>query len=330
MIFPSAGRLAEFHAARQSRISRLRDRQFVLTQKNETNKFASVMPPEEKTLAVAADTLALGSEGALAAPRKARPAWEAARTLTLRLGSIVMMLIFWWIMTFFFPPSLIPHPVDTLMEVGAIVNTGQFLSEMGATLRRVGIGFAIAMLIAIPLGIVMGTIKSLENFFEPPVILGLTMPGLVWAVIAIMFFGLNETSAYAAVSITILPMLAISLWQGTKSIDKDLIDMSTAFHASAWSKVVDVILPQLISHILAAIRYGLGLAWKVVVVVEMFGFSNGVGYQVVRGFNIFSMKQVMAWAITFLIVMIVIEFGIIGWLESRVTRWRPRIDAWRR
>jgi NitT/TauT family transport system permease protein len=289
------------------------------------------MSPEDKTLAVAAETLTLGREGgALVPPGRARPGWEAARTLTLRLGSIVMMLILWWIMTFFFPPSLIPHPIDTLMEVGAIVNTGQFLSEMGSTLRRVGVGFAIAMLIAIPLGIVMGTIKSLENFFEPPVILGLTMPGLVWAVMAIMFFGLNETSAYAAVSITILPMLAISLWQGTKSIDKDLIDMSTAFHASAWSKVIDVIVPQLISHILAAIRYGLGLAWKVVVVVEMFGFSNGVGYQVVRGFNIFSMKQVMAWAITFLIVMIIIEFGIIGWLESRVTRWRPRIDAWRR
>jgi NitT/TauT family transport system permease protein len=308
---------------------RSRERQFVLTQKNETHRFASVMAPEEKTLA--ADTLTLGSEsGAHAATGRGRPAWEAARTLILRLGSILAMLILWWIMTFFFPPSLIPHPIDTLIEVGAIVNTGQFLAEMGATLRRVGVGFAIAMLIAIPLGIVMGTIKSLENFFEPPVILGLTMPGLVWAVMAIMFFGLNETSAYAAVAITILPMLAISLWQGTKSIDKDLIDMSTAFHASAWSKVVDVILPQLISHILAAIRYGLGLAWKVVVVVEMFGFSNGVGYQVVRGFNIFSMKQVMAWAITFLIVMIVIEFGIIGWLESRVTRWRPRIDAWRR
>jgi NitT/TauT family transport system permease protein len=308
---------------------RSRERQFVLTQKNETHRFDSVMAPEEKTLA--ADTLTLGSEsGAHAATGRGRPAWEAARTLILRLGSILAMLILWWIMTFFFPPSLIPHPIDTLMEVGAIVNTGQFLAEMGATLRRVGVGFAIAMLIAIPLGIVMGTIKSLENFFEPPVILGLTMPGLVWAVMAIMFFGLNETSAYAAVAITILPMLAISLWQGTKSIDKELIDMSTAFHASAWSKVVDVILPQLISHILAAIRYGLGLAWKVVVVVEMFGFSNGVGYQVVRGFNIFSMKQVMAWAITFLIVMIVIEFGIIGWLESRVTRWRPRIDAWRR
>jgi NitT/TauT family transport system permease protein len=256
--------------------------------------------------------------------------WETTKALGLRIGSIVAMIAVWWAMTFFYPPSLMPHPVETLSEVASIVTTGQFFSEMGATLRRVGIGFAMAMLISIPLGIVMGTVKSLENFFEPPVILGLTMPGLVWSVLAIMFFGLSEASAYAAVAITILPMLAISLWQGTKSIDKDLLDMSTAFHASAWSKIVDVILPQLISHILAAIRYGLGLAWKVVVVVEMFGFSNGVGYQVVRGFNIFSMKAVLAWAITFLIVMIIIEFGVIGWLETRVTRWRPRVQAWRR
>jgi NitT/TauT family transport system permease protein len=288
------------------------------------------MAPDEEAIAVSPSAAPLARESVGAPALRSSSRSGAIRTAALRIGSILVMVLVWWSLTWFFPPNLIPHPLETFSEVGAIVNTGQFLSEMGATLRRVGVGFAIAMLIAIPLGIIMGTIKSLENFFEPPVILGLTMPGLVWAVMAIMFFGLNENSAYAAVAITIMPMLAISLWQGTKSIDKDLIDMSTAFHAGPWSKVVDVILPQLLSHILAAIRYGLGLAWKVVVVVEMFGFSNGVGYQVVRGFNVFSMKQVMAWAITFLIVMIFIEFGIIGWLESRVTRWRPKIEAWRR
>jgi NitT/TauT family transport system permease protein len=289
------------------------------------------MSREPKILTVSEPAAPVTTEGAALPGRAVAPRkWTAARTLGLRASSILAMILVWWTLTFVFPPTLIPHPVDTLAEVAAIVSSGQFFSEMGATLRRVGVGFGLAMLVSIPLGILMGTVKSLESFFEPPVILGLTMPGLVWAVLAIMFFGLNETSAYAAVAISILPMLAISLWQGTKSIDKDLIDMSTAFHASPWSKVVDVILPQLISHILAAVRYGLGFAWKVVVVVEMFGFSNGVGYQVVRGFNVFSMKAVLAWAITFLIVMIVIEFGIIGWLESRVTRWRPQMQAWRR
>jgi len=264
------------------------------------------------------------------ARRKRSPLGEALRDIGLRVGSIVVLLGAWWLLSLVFPPALIPRPLETLSEVAAIISGGEFLTEMGNTLRRVLVGFGIAMVISIPLGIVMGTFRSLESFFEPPVILGLTMPGLIWAVLMIMFFGLTETSAYGAVAVTIFPMLTISIWQGTKSLDKDLIDMSKAFHASPWSKVVDVILPQLVSHILAAIRYGLGLAWKVVVVVEMFGFSNGVGYQVVRGFNVFSMKAVLAWAITFLVVMIVIEFGIIGSLERTVTRWRPRVEAWGR
>ena len=289
------------------------------------------MAQQEKALPVRGETeAAAGESAALRIWIKTGDMSQVAQDIGLRAGSIVALVFIWWVLTLFFPPTLIPNPWDTFAEVATIITTGNFFVEMGNTLRRVLVGFGIAMVVSIPLGIVMGTSRSLESFFEPPVILGLTMPGLIWAVLMIMFFGLSEMSAYAAVAVTIAPMLAISIWQGTKSIDKDLIDMSKAFHASSWSKVVDVILPQLVSHILAAIRYGLGLAWKVVVVVEMFGFSNGVGYQVVRGFNVFSMKTVLAWAITFLVVMIVIEFGIIGWLERSVTRWRPRVEAWRR
>jgi NitT/TauT family transport system permease protein len=272
----------------------------------------------------------LGNEPLMIRAPKLAQSKQALKDLGLRTGSILTLIGIWWILSFFFPPTLVPRPLDTFAEVADIVGSGNFFGEMASTLRRVMVGFGIAMIVSIPLGILMGTLRNLESFFEPPVILGLTMPGLIWSVLMIMFFGLNETSAYAAVAITIMPMLAISIWQGTKSIDKDLIDMSKVFHAGPWSKVVDVILPQLVSHILAAIRYGLGLAWKVVVVVEMFGLSNGVGYQVIRGFNVFSMKTVLAWAISFLVVMIVIEFGIIGWVEKAVTRWRPRAQAWRR
>lgn len=268
-----------------------------------------------------------GSQG----PRKSTSILsEAGWDVSLRVGSIIGLIFAWWVVSLFFPPTLVPRPWDTFAEVFLIIQTGEFFSDMGNTLWRVFVGFGIAMLVSTPLGIVMGSFRNLESFFEPPVILGLTMPGLIWALLMIMFFGLTEFSAYAAVAVTIFPMLTISIWQGTKSLDKDLIDMSTAFHAGVVSKLVDVILPQLVSHLLAAIRYGLGLAWKVVVLVEMFGFSNGVGYRVMHGFDIFSVKAVLAWAITFLIVMIFLEFGVIGVLERSVTRWRPRVEAWRR
>ena len=281
------------------------------------------------------DDLAALDKTGLLSVAAARPGKRAAgrgalKDIALRCGSIALLLAVWWLLGLIYPPTLVPRPWDTFAEVGAIAASGEVFTELAATLRRVLVGFGLAMAVSVPLGIFMGTVRGLESFFEPPVVLGLTMPGLIWAVLAIMFFGLTETSAYAAVAITILPMLTISIWQGTKAIDKDLLDMSNVFHAAPWSKIVDVILPQLVSHLLAALRYGLGLAWKVVVVVEMFGLSNGVGYRIARGFNIFSMKAVLAWTIAFLAVMVVIEFGLIGWLERSVTRWRPRADAWRR
>ena len=289
------------------------------------------MAKQEKALVVPGEAEPFSQDDVLVPPRpKAARGKKAVWNNSLRIASVVAIFFIWWILSLIFPPTLIPKPWETLAEAGAIISSGNFFVEIGSTLRRVLVGFGLAMAVSIPLGILMGTLRNMESFFEPPVILGLTMPGLIWAVLMIMFFGLTETSAYAAVAITIFPMLTISIWQGTKSIDKDLIDMSNVFQATPLMKIVEVILPQLISHILAAIRYGLGLAWKVVVVVEMFGFSDGVGYQVVRGFNVFSMKTVLAWALTFLIVMILIEFGLIGWFERTVTRWRPRVEAWRR
>lgn len=255
---------------------------------------------------------------------------EALERLLLGAASVAALVLVWWLLHLIFGTMLMPDPVATIREVLAILLSGTFLVEMAASLRRVLVGFVLAMVVSIPLGIAMGTLRRAEGFFQVPMILGLTVPGLIWALLAIMFFGLSEVSAYFAVAITIMPMLAINIWQGAKSLDKDLMDMSNAFQTGIPSKVMDVILPQLLSHILAATRYGLGLAWKVVVVVEIFGFSSGIGYQIMRAFNLFSMKSVLAWAITFLVVMIFIEFGVIGFLEARATAWRPKAEVWRR
>ena len=177
---------------------------------------------------------------------------------------------------------------------------------------------------------VMGTVAMGERFFQPLVVLGLTIPGLMWALIAVMLFGINEFSPYFAVTVTIFPMLVINIWAGVKSLDKELIDMSHVFRFTKWMKISQVILPQLVPNIFAATRYGLGLAWKVVVVVEMFGTSNGVGYQVMKSYQVFNMEGVIAWTITFVIAMIVIEYGLINFAERRLTAWRPRVEVWRR
>ena len=235
----------------------------------------------------------------------------------------------WWLLYLIYP-RLLPSPMSTVTEAVRLITDGTFFFHMFQSLRRVFVGATVAMIFSIAVGIYMGTVRMGEHFFQPLVVLGLTIPGLMWALIAVMLFGINEFASYFAVAVTTFPMLVINIWAGVKSLDKELMDMSHVFHFTKSMKITQVILPQLVSNIFAATRYGLGLAWKVVVVVEMFGTSNGVGYQVMKSYQVFNMEGVIAWTLTFVVAMIVIEYGIINLVERRLTAWRPKIDVWRR
>jgi len=245
------------------------------------------------------------------------------------LAAIASVVAIWWLL-FLIYPRLLPSPVSTIDEAVRLLSDGTFFFHMYQSLRRVFVGAVVAMFFSVGVGIYMGTVAMGERFFQPLVVLGLTIPGLMWALIAVMLFGINEFSPYFAVTVTIFPMLVINIWSGVKSLDKELMDMSHVFHFTKWMKISQVILPQLVPNIFAASRYGLGLAWKVVVVVEMFGTSNGVGYQVMKAYQVFNMEGVIAWTLTFVVAMIIIEYGIINFAERRLTAWRPKIDVWRR
>jgi NitT/TauT family transport system permease protein len=245
------------------------------------------------------------------------------------LLALASVIVVWWLLYSIYP-RLLPSPISTVNEAARLVSDGTFFFHMYQSLRRVFVGSVVAMFLSVGVGIYMGTVVMGERFFQPLVVLGLTIPGLMWALIAVMLFGINEISPYFAVTVTIFPMLVINIWAGVKSLDKDLMDMSHVFHFTTWMKISQVILPQLVPNIFAATRYGLGLAWKVVVVVEMFGTSNGVGYQVMKSYQVFNMEGVIAWTLTFVVAMIVIEYGLINFAERRLTAWRPKIDVWRR
>ena len=278
---------------------------------------------------------ALSGQSAAVAGAETLPAFgdSAGRNLIGRILppflALASVIGIWWFLYLIYP-RLLPSPLSTVNEAIRLVTDGSFFFHMYQSLRRVFVGATVAMIFSVAVGIYMGTVRMGEHFFQPLVVLGLTIPGLMWALIAVMLFGINEFASYFAVAVTTFPMLVINIWAGVKSLDKELMDMSHVFHFTKSMKITQVILPQLVSNIFAATRYGLGLAWKVVVVVEMFGTSNGVGYQVMKSYQVFNMEGVIAWTLTFVVAMIIIEYGIINLAERRLTAWRPKIDVWRR
>src|SRR6201991_2007202 len=107
-----------------------------------------------------------------------------------------------------------------------------------------------------------------------------------------------------------------------KGIDADIVEMAHVFRLSTRDKLVHILIPSLTPTLIPRARVGLWLAWKVIVLVELFGLSNGVGYQLNSEFSSQNVAGVLAWTIVFWLVMTVIEYGLLRFLEDRLTRWK--------
>jgi NitT/TauT family transport system permease protein len=168
----------------------------------------------------------------------------------------------------------------------------------------------------------MGLFKKGEAFLDAWVTVGLTIPAIVYSIICLLWFGLTERAAILAIGVSAFPAVAISVWQGIKGLDLQLVHMGAAFQMSRIAIVRKIIFPQLLPHLLASMRYALGICWKICTTVELIGLSSGVGYMLNYWFGLFSMTQVFAWTLTFLLVMFAIEYLFFKPLEKYLTRWR--------
>ena len=245
----------------------------------------------------------------------------------LRLVSISSFIGLWWLVSLFYPPHLIPGPYLVGERVINIFLEENFLYHFNNTLFRVLTSFVFAMIFSTAIGIVMGSSDTAEGFFETFVLVGLTVPSLAIAMISLILFGIGNTAAIVAVTITIIPAITENMWEGTKNVNRDLIRMGYAFENSRWRIIRHVVIPQLVPYILAASRFGLSIAWKVVVIVEYLGLGNGIGYNIRQAFGLYSFTGVLAWTASFTFVMIVLEFGVIKTLEEYLTRWRVDIEG---
>jgi NitT/TauT family transport system permease protein len=119
------------------------------------------------------------------------------------------------------------------------------------------------------------------------------------------------------------PYVAVNIWGGVKDVEKDLVDMGRAFDVSKRRIIKNIYIPSLLPFVFAAIRIGFSVSWKLVVLAEVFGSSEGIGYMIFYWYQMFDMELVLAWVLLFAFIMFFVEYGIIR-------RWERRLFSWRR
>jgi NitT/TauT family transport system permease protein len=178
------------------------------------------------------------------------------------------------------------------------------------------------MLIGSAIGLALGRMKTADRFFDSWLIFFLNLPALVVIILCFVWLGLTETAAIMAVAINKIPSVAVTVREGARSLSRDLAEMASVYNFGFWRTLRHVTLPQLAPFLMAAARGGLAIVWKIVLVVELLGRSNGVGYQLNVGFQLFDVALILAYAISFIVVVQLIELGVLQPLETRINRWR--------
>lgn len=242
----------------------------------------------------------------------------------LRLLSFALFLAIWWIAALFVGSAKLPSPPAVLQVMIAEGSSGALFLHLGATLARVILAFVLAMSLGSAIGYLMGRVKLADRLGDPWLILLLNLPALVVIVLAYIWAGLTEAAAIAAIAINKLPTAIVTLREGTRALDRSLDEMAIVFAMPRWRAFRHVVLPQLAPYIAASARSGLSLVWKIVLVAELLGRPNGVGFEIGVAFQLFDTPRLLAYSLTFAVVVLVIETLLVQPFEARATRWRPR------
>jgi NitT/TauT family transport system permease protein len=242
--------------------------------------------------------------------------------LALRLGSIALLLAAWMAGSHLAGTRLLPAPEAVALSIIHEARTGALGYSLGVTLLRVLVSFTIAMVLGTVIGLGMGRMSVLNRVADPWLIVLLNLPALVIIVLAYIWIGLTETAAIVAVALNKLPLAIVTVREGARALDPTLDEMATVFRMGEWVRLRHVVLPQLAPYLAAAARSGLSLVWKIVLIVELLGRPNGVGFEIGEAFQLFDVTRILAYALTFVAVMLAIENLLVQPIERHVSRWR--------
>ncbi|MGH8913981.1 MAG: ABC transporter permease [Acidimicrobiia bacterium] len=256
---------------------------------------------------------------AIRQPGRVSPSRRIRQRLLL-LAGVVILFIAWTIGHRF--SKYLPAPTTVWTDSVTLLGTPGTYDHIVDSLRRLLIGLGSGFIAAFVVSLLMRTGSWLRRFFEPYVFVTLTIPSLAVALFALMIFGLSEVGVYVSVAIIIFPFVVVSLNEGFANLDANLTDMANVYRFGWWQRIRHVALPEMSPYLFSALRNAHALAWKIVVITEVFSQQTGIGFQYKRSYDYFKLSELVVWVLFFLIAVFAVEFGVFRPWERKVFKWR--------
>jgi NitT/TauT family transport system permease protein len=222
-------------------------------------------------------------------------------------------------------PTVLPGPLVLLERMAKVYSEPGSYLAVGRTLLRIFEGFVLSMIVGTALGLLMGLKRNVELFLDSWIMVMLTVPAVCWAFLSVLWFGISNAAPILTIALIVTPFVVMNVWEGTKAMEKNLFEMGTVFRANRGLMLRKVFIPQLMPYIFSSLRIALSLSWKMALVAEAFGAGNGVGQELMNWFQETRVDMMLAWGVSFMIVMVLIDLLVFRLLARRAFAWRPQL-----
>ncbi len=258
----------------------------------------------------------------------ARPTWRKRFDLfSQRLFLVIVVVVIWWLASLSVPHYVLPGPARVWDALRLIAANGDLWNNLAITFWRVAVGFVFAALTGLPLGIFLGANRRAGEFFEPVLPVLNTVSSAIWAIFAIIWFGISNATTIFVVFMTAMPLIITNVWQGTRSVNADFIELAQVLRMPHWKVMTKVYLPTILPYFFSGARLAFGFGWRVSLVAETIGSSSGVGYRLRQAADLIRTDQVFAWTLTLVIMMATIEMAMMKPVENYLFRWKKDAQA---
>jgi NitT/TauT family transport system permease protein len=234
--------------------------------------------------------------------------------------SFIVILAIWSMAASFstWSASVFPGPIQVSTSMWELINSGALLQHTVASLFRVTVGFYLAILFGVPLGIIVGRVEIIRQFLNPVIQFLRPISPLAWIPLAMLWFGIGDKPAVFLIFLSSFFPLTVSTAAAVSLVNPVYFYVAANFNFSKIELVRKIILPAIMPSVVTALRVSLGIAWLVVVAAEMIAVKSGLGYLILDSRNALRMDYVMN-------AMIVI--GVIGLFLDYLMKRLGRIES---
>jgi NitT/TauT family transport system permease protein len=248
---------------------------------------------------------------------------EWARKILPPLAVMVVVVAVWWVLVVKSQSPIFPTPWQVVTGAWELAEDGTLWEHIGASLFRVGTGFGLAVLVAVPLGLWMGWVGGAYRTFNPIFQMLRPISPIAWIPLAILWFGVGDVSPIFLIFIaSVFPMI-VQTTSGVHTIERRYLRAAANFGVSRAVLFRRVVIPAVLPEIIVGMRIGIGVAWLVVVAAEMIALRSGLGYLIMDSRNAGNRYD--------LVIAAMIIIGVIGLMLDGITRLLERIKTvrWR-